>query len=1121
MALVVTLATLVLVTVAAMAFFVRATANRSIEVARSNNVLATEAAATAEAYTLFTLQKEIFANSSNITANGTTYYRPANATFMVPQRVPPVASFPAATFPSLVRRSVNETAGGVGETNASAHSTGTASRDGRLVTAARWNAPQLNRSPGFTTALVPNWIYISRNGTATATPPADAVGRFAYCIYDTSGLLDANHAGGGTATDLPAKGWLLNADIATSTNATIDATTLRQWRSGNLTAPELHTAWSQTGGLRPPSGGRQFSSRRDLLRALGTNSTAGLTGGIALAPDLTHFTRELHAPSLPFLNANATLGFPAAESNRFAAFYSTNNTFTGYSDNGTSFTYKLKAGAPVLHRRFSLGKLGRESGSGYQYWLTPTGPGAGISEAAIKAVFGLRWNSGQERWDYTSPDGNAPTDQIKTLAQVAAANRPPDFFEILKAGINPDSLGGRQTLNGATQLTLEEQARQGSTDLHVLRIGASMIDQADNDNYPTRLGFSLAGTDIEAAGVEDLPYLFGIALRTQYTRTRATDAQVTAAGGNSATQYGYFWDGVRVAMSPILFNPHRRGPVAASNPASLSFELLGGEVSDLGAIGAVQPPFLDLSRYTDTSLTPGSLAIPSAILTAFDSYRACPKNINNWGRLMNATISGVTVPNHLSAFTLPFGDPPPNGLVGAQPIFVSRSAVDAASSSTPVVQSIPDLPGFLKFKFAGLRIGLAYTSPNGQKRIYDSLAGSPFSGWGFSTGWLRAGFHLNYATTTSAYTTFTPPDNLGNNIGAFIKLDPRAPRYGCFFSYNTGNNDMRLAQFSADSYLGTGTVSPGEMPLGPNGAGTYTLADSDASQGYPGRNLDTAGATIFLPNRLFTGGTSAASGTSILNIPDRPQDGAPVIRPNDGFFSTTAGSANALQSEDGAYPYRAAPNDSPKRPVILQRPFRNVAELGHVYRDQPWKSLSFFHETSPDLALLDLFSIGEVEPVQVAGMVGTNSASVASLKSLLRGAGRTLSADATIYSATPTQAQADAVASNALTSLTANKSLTPAESLKTLVTAGNATITTNLGTIKAERETLARALAGSGQVRTWNVMIDTIAQTGRFPAGSTAAGDFLVGGEERLWIHAAIDRFTGEVTDLERESIPE
>jgi hypothetical protein len=206
--------------------------------------------------------------------------------------------------------------------------------------------------------------------------------------------------------------------------------------------------------------------------------------------------------------------------------------------------------------------------------------------------------------------------------------------------------------------------------------------------------------------------------------------------------------------------------------------------------------------------------------------------------------------------------------------------------------------------------------------------------------------------------------------------------------------------------------------------------------------------------------------------------------------------------------------------VILQRPFRNVAELGHTFRDQPWKSVNFFHESSPDLALLDLFSIGEVEPATVAGMVGGNSASPSALKALLRGAGKTLAADATTYSAAD-QAEADNVASTVATVLATDNFLTPGEAVRSLISSGNSTITTNFGTIKAERETLARSLAGSTQTRTWNLLIDIIAQTGRFPGTGSAAGDFVVGGEERIWVHATIDRFTGAILDLERESVPE
>jgi hypothetical protein len=53
-------------------------------------------------------------------------------------------------------------------------------------------------------------------------------------------------------------------------------------------------------------------------------------------------------------------------------------------------------------------------------------------------------------------------------------------------------------------------------------------------------------------------------------------------------------------------------------------------------------------------------------------------------------------------------------------------------------------------------------------------------------------------------------------------------------------------------------------------------------------------------------------------------------------------------------------------------------------------------------------------------------------------------------------------------------------------------------------------------------MIDVIAQAGRFPPSSAGgAGDFIVEGERRSWLHAAIDRFTGRVVARSVESINE
>ena len=66
-----------------------------------------------------------------------------------------------------------------------------------------------------------------------------------------------------------------------------------------------------------------------------------------------------------------------------------------------------------------------------------------------------------------------------------------------------------------------------------------------------------------------------------------------------------------------------------------------------------------------------------------------------------------------------------------------------------------------------------------------------------------------------------------------------------------------------------------------------------------------------------------------------------------------------------------------------------------------------------------------------------------------------------------------------------------------------------------------RALIDAGQTRTWNLMIDVIAQSGRYPQTAATLADFVVEGEKRYWLHIAIDRFTGEVIDQQLEAVYE
>ena len=76
------------------------------------------------------------------------------------------------------------------------------------------------------------------------------------------------------------------------------------------------------------------------------------------------------------------------------------------------------------------------------------------------------------------------------------------------------------------------------------------------------------------------------------------------------------------------------------------------------------------------------------------------------------------------------------------------------------------------------------------------------------------------------------------------------------------------------------------------------------------------------------------------------------------------------------------------RPVILDRPFRSVAELGYVFRSAPWKHIDFSTPETGDAGLLDLFCIGETPATEsplVLGRVSLNTRDEAVLRALLAG----------------------------------------------------------------------------------------------------------------------------------------
>lgn len=262
---------------------------------------------------------------------------------------------------------------------------------------------------------------------------------------------------------------------------------------------------------------------------------------------------------------------------------------------------------------------------------------------------------------------------------------------------------------------------------------------------------------------------------------------------------------------------------------------------------------------------------------------------------------------------------------------------------------------------------------------------------------------------------------------------------------------------------------------------------------------------------------------------------------------------------------------SQSRAIILHRPFRSVAEMSYAFRGTPWKNIDFFTPESGDTALLDVFCVNEPPAdALVAGKVNLNTRQVAVLKAIFAGAYRDEWAR---LASPPTSGTQPALSlneasnlANLLVSITSNTTDVwrgPLGSVAEIVgrfvypdpgslsstvkdvyqytspsngtrytysgfsaalsdsTIWDATVSTATQNIQRFRESAIRPLADCGQTRIWNVMIDVVAQNGRFPQSAAGLDKFVVEGEKRYWVHLAIDRYTGKVVDKQLELVSE
>ncbi len=1261
--LVIILAFIVLLTVLVLAYFSYSSLQRQISQASVNQAAAEVFARGAVNTIIGDLRQEILAGSTNISTNGAScpLYYPTNVGTMVPA----LSGFATNTgLENLVKISrsgsnffsgSNYNSGTYPAANRAASlSTTNASQNGRYMSVDRWNAALLlakadtNSATNLTpvsTFTAPDWIFVARDGSNpttwntslrwNATNSSTVVGRFAYAIYDEGGLLDMNAAGfpPGSPTNLIAsKGSLATADLSVLPGMTTSAiSALVGWRnfvtsgaSGTFPAYSFSPAsltnyfesmrTNTAGFLRTANTGlsgtktdRMFVSRQQLIQFL-TQGVAGNDPERATLQNalryLGTFSRDLEQPSFrpdpdrP-KNTGAELKTSANPANASAAAgfggndaYDNTAPYLQDTINPAVLNVRDAAGKPVLKSRFPLSRLALVS------------PSLASTQAALqRSYFGLTWDSANTRWNYTSPDGVTPTFRIKTLDEVAAAGREPDFFETLKAAIESGSLGkqngGNENTGAESRFTSGDPAVDGYIDFQIFQIGANLIDQYDADSYPTTIHTAAgSGGDTRPmrniSGVENIPYLYG--WMSAWYRTRELDINSDVAPdyrpttgtkvlSNTPSFSGKKFFETATLVQPILWNPH--APFTGTSPSGVpnQFRVVAGAVSSIGSL----VPVSNFPAIRSTSANPGawwdgfdssqSGSPPEFPFNGFSSpqpyIQAVIDPATDW-------ITFSTTSTGKAAFREPYRIQSPNYPPGSNATGYADGTITPINSQELNDPGQPDTLSSTAIGFYtgrcwtgpttaggasylnmgairnGLRLELQYKNPYGSNPEYLTYDVIDYA---YAGGSLSSTGNLSIVDNDDAVSS-----NRGLKTG--IRADPRTNRWG-------------LPTFRASPYWNTGTLSTSPSAFPQDANSSYktlpiypfpqgnTLAPSGTSPTdlFYRQIGDNAGGVPKASGWRFPGGSSLPQGYSDLAVNLATGSTTSAIPGGKSYYTDPDG---VLRRASGAYftsgnaaglPLTTGNYDS--RPVILNRPFTSVAEMGYAFRGVAWKDLDFFTPESGDSALLDAFCLSELDnapdDITVAGRVNLNTRQTSVLEAIISGASK---AEGGTLSATESRKAAEALTAwTADTTSTSGGVLTKgplrnrAELVGKFVSTTGATLSggginradvTNYdgskaysgyssmlnsssgvlssatdSSIKRRRESVMRALADSGNARTWNLLIDLVAQVGRYSDSSSSLSQFIVEGETRFWVHLAIDRFTGKIVDIQTEIVTE
>lgn len=1101
-ALILVLAFIVVITMLLLGFVSKsrsgATASTNFASSTAADMLATDAVNTV----LGTLHAEIEAGSHTegdlLTID--CVYSPNGDSDVLPKLDDDTISAAEKLVPNLLRSSNSSAL-------ASGVLTSQASLNGRVVPRERWNSPRLLTLDQNSKSLkegkdAPPWVYVDRKGSVRLGEWSDklgrslnngdlnldfVIGRYAYRVYDLSGLLDFNVAGFPASLKgnprVSRKGSLAWLDLFNSSlpgfTPTAGSPSLFDWRG----PAEIYESYADRFGLRygfliaPPKSysdpvstgtvsfgdANRFLTRNDLIEFTNASSLAAqFPDELQFLSQATMFSREVNAPSWRPETVDPSGVNPSAFSVRVVRPFTRRDGAMA------------KVGEPLVKSRFPLPKIDQ-----FRIYRDPAGSAAQRNKAAeiIRTWFGLRPVTPEDveydadlglRWKYLGRTENDASfiggarERFRTFQEIANEGREPNYFEYLQAAISSESLGQAAKNNYlATSWTDQNIARQ------IFKIGVNIIDQYDTGSDPTviartplKLISQYNGTpDPDIAGVKNIPYIQVLG-RHMFRRF---DKTVKGASGN--INYPYLTGFYQFQ----LWNPHRNAAAASDGEFRIvAHGNLRLAISKVDGGTSANRIYANPLSYDPAStwitftlkddptgkkfsepylLKPGSPSLSTSNLA--------PQNVYAGGNIVGFWQGDLYAP--YDGFT-------------------------ATGASTPLDQR-------------------SHLQRFGQTGGFEAVAFVEFPDDGMTKG---VTFQLQKKDASGQW---LPVQTLPSAVE-----EPEASMIDVLNKSGTDNSNKTHAVAASNvvyidkhsALADPRTIHFGMLRVG--GASSTGVIDKlfpDTKTYYFNGWADDGG-----------GGASPAylGKTSLFQLGQ--------LYANRGAASTyyfeRRQNFTRLGDISGISPYTNAAG----RPIFLNRPFTTVAEMGYASRDLPWKSLNLSQDrettgaNSADAALLDFFSMTEA-PVR-AGVLNLNNASEEVLTALLSGVNLSPMSGAEAF-LSDSEAKAIAKAMrNYLGGRDNRKNVirTAADLSRMIQVLPSASTWT-----KIKREAITAALADVHNARTWNLLIDVIAQTGRFPLGNSGGLDrFQMTAQKHLMMQVAIDRYTGKIIDKSIET---